>query len=132
MTGNRIVPGPSPDPETLPFWEAAARDRFVLPKCNQCGRVHWYPRGTCPFCLSSDIEWVASEGLGVIYSCTVFRRADPPYVVAYVELDEGLRLLTNIVADDPEQTAIGQKVKVVFLPASGASPQKVPFFTPIP
>lgn len=132
MTGNRIVPAPSPDPETLPFWEAAARDRFVLPKCNQCGRVHWYPRGTCPFCLSSDIEWVTSEGLGVIYSCTVFRHADQPYVVAYVELDEGLRLLTNIVADDPEQTAIGQKVKVVFLPASGASPQKVPFFTPIP
>ena len=115
-------------PETLPFWEAAAAGRLLLKFCRQCGRTHWYPRALCPHCHSSDLEWRESAGWGSVYSFTVVRRAEPPYVLAYVQLEEGPRLLTNIVDCDPDSVQIGQRVSVTFRPA--AEGRAMPVFRP--
>jgi uncharacterized protein len=107
-------------PETTPFWEATQQGKFVLPRCTQCSATLWYPKGFCPVCSSSSIEWVPSSGRGVIYSFSITRKgtgvwADhSPYVIAYVELDEGPRVLTNIVGCDVEEVHIGMLVSVVF------------------
>ncbi|MGL3104550.1 Zn-ribbon domain-containing OB-fold protein [Bradyrhizobium sp. BR 1432] len=104
------------NPETKPFWDAAAVDRFVLPWCLQCHRTHWYPRGVCPHCHSTELDWRESPGEGEIYSFAVNRRGKEPYVLAYVALNEGPIMLSNVVDADPAALSIGTKVKVVFKP----------------
>jgi uncharacterized OB-fold protein len=103
--------------ETAPFWEATAEGRLVLSRCLRCHATIWYPRAVCPECGSLDTEWYEASGRGTVYSFTVNRQRSyfaEPYVVAYVELDEGPRIMTNIVDVDPEDVAIGQPVRVVF------------------
>jgi len=110
---------PTPGRETKLFWEALADDRFVLPRCDRCGHVVWYPRQFCPVCHTMGVSWFEASGRGSIYSFTVVRQAygewKPfvPYVIAYVELHEGPRVLTNIVDCDPDSVAIGDPVEVV-------------------
>jgi uncharacterized OB-fold protein len=114
------VPAVPEAPELAPYWAAAAAGRLILPRCRQCAFVIWYPRTFCPACGGADVEWIDSPGLGTVYSCTVTRHGPGrykdvgPYVLAYVELDEGPRVLTNIVDCVPEQVAIGQRVAAVF------------------
>lgn len=116
-------------PEIRPFWEAARRGRLVLAHCKACDRPHWFPRVVCPLCGSRDIEWREASGHGTVYSVSVARRAAPPYALAYVTLDEGPTMLTNIVDCDVDRVAIGQKVKVVFKERPDALP--APMFTPV-
>jgi hypothetical protein len=110
----------NPVPELSPYWEAANRDVLVVPRCNVCGKAFWYPRPFCPFCHSTDLSWEESNGGASIYTFTVAQRgqgpweAVAPYVVAYVELDEGPKVLTNIVECDPATLAIGQRVSPIF------------------
>ncbi len=130
-----MTPGEAPrshsvKAEHAEFWDAAATGRLMLPKCRHCGGIHWYPREICPFCLSSDIEWQESAGLGSIYSSTVFRKGGNR-VIAYVELDEGLRLLTNIATDDLNAVRIGQRVRVEFAALMDASELRYPVFRPV-
>ena len=105
------------------FWDATAEGRLLLPKCQDCAGLIWFPRPFCPQCGSLNIDWVQASGKGTIYSFTVNRRGagdlveykDPvPYVLAYVELEEGPRIMTNIVGCDPDSVRIGQAVEVVF------------------
>ena len=109
-----------PNSENLQFFEGAEQGRLVLPRCTACGFVIWFPREICPACGSQDVDWFEASGNGSIYSCTVTRRIPgswgkaAPFVLAYVELDEGPRVMTNIVDCDPEQVAIGDRVKAVF------------------
>lgn len=104
-------------PEARPFWEAAARGELLGKACEDCGELHWYPRAVCPFCGSPRTVWRPLSGRGTVYACSTLRRADPPYTVAYVQLDEGPMLLTNLV-DMPESAMrIGAAVRVVFRPA---------------
>ena len=109
-----------PAPELTEYWEATKRDVLLVPRCQSCGKAFWYPRAFCPWCHSGDVDWNESPGTGSIYSFTVVERgAGPwaevvPYVVAYVELDEGPRLLTNLVEVDPARLAVGQRVRVIF------------------
>ena len=109
-----------PNSENLQFFEGAEQRRLVLPRCTACGFVIWFPREICPECGSQDVDWFEASGNGSIYSCTVTRRIPgswgkaAPFVLAYVELDEGPRVMTNIVDCDPEQVAIGDRVKAVF------------------
>ncbi|MBB4524931.1 Zn-ribbon domain-containing OB-fold protein (plasmid) [Rhizobium leguminosarum] len=112
------------------FWQAARAGRFILPKCIDCGQVHWYPRAVCPFCLSSEIGWQESRGLGHVYASTFFRRTDAPYVIAYVELDEGPRMLTTIVTGDVASISIGQRVQIHFA-ADDTVNGAYPVFRPI-
>lgn len=120
MSSALPVPEPSVNPETEPFWSAAGEGRLVLPRCDTCRSVIWYPRRFCPTCHGTEISWLDAMGEGTIYSFTIVRQAPGPwkeavpYVIAYVELDEGPRILTNIVGAEPESLAIGQRVSVVF------------------
>lgn len=114
-------PLPVVDPESAPYWAALKERRLILKHCRDCGRHHFYPRALCPHCHSDALEWSDARGTGSIYSYTVARRpagpafkADAPYVVAVVELDEGARMMTNIVTDDVESVRIGQRVAVAF------------------
>lgn len=113
-------------PETKPFWDAAAAGRFFLPSCRQCQRTHWYPRGVCPHCFSTEIDWKESTGEGEIYSFSVNRMEKEPYVLAYVSLREGPIMLGNVVDTDPTALSIGKKVRVVLKPIAGQAP--VPLF----
>jgi uncharacterized protein len=124
----RKIPAPTPTPETRVFWDAAAQGKFLLRRCTACGRAHWYPRPICPFCFSAATEWVEASGRGTIYSYSVMRRAPEPYVIAYVTLEEGPTMLTNLVDCDFDALAIGQAVKLKFSPSEGGPP--VPTFTP--
>jgi len=115
---NLPVFAPSPTPESKPFWDATGQGKILLPRCNDCGTVIWYPRTTCPDCMSSDVGWFEASGRGTIYSFAVVRRAGGPwrdalpYVLAYVELEEGPRVLTNII--DGIDLEVGQSVVAVF------------------
>ncbi|WP_342723841.1 Zn-ribbon domain-containing OB-fold protein [Bradyrhizobium sp. B097] len=113
-------------PETKAFWDAVAGGRFVLPRCRLCHRTHWYPRGICPHCFSTELDWHESSGDGEIYSFSVNRMGNEPYVVAYVALSEGPIMLSNVIDADPLTLSIGTRVKVAFRPAIGRLP--VPLF----
>jgi uncharacterized OB-fold protein len=124
----RKIPAPEPNPETKPFWDAAAQGRLLLKKCLACDQLHYYPRTICPFCGSDRTDWQPAAGTGSIYSWSVMRRAETPYCIAYVTLDEGVTMMTNIVGCDLDGIRIGQKVRVSFTPTDGGPP--VPTFTP--
>jgi uncharacterized OB-fold protein len=125
MSTNQTLPAPAPMvlPEVKIFWDATVQGRLLLPRCDACQTVIWYPRPFCVECASTRVSWFEASGRGQIYSYTINRRggANHPdfrgageYVLAYVELEEGPRVLTNIVECDPELVAIGQAVEVVF------------------
>jgi uncharacterized OB-fold protein len=119
------LPGlpPTPTADDEPFWTAAAAGKLILPRCAKCAIFIWYPKAVCPVCHATDIEWVPASGRGAVYSFTINHRAFgpwtdfAPYVIAYVELEEGPRVLTNIVGTDPGSVRIGQSVEAVFEPA---------------
>ena len=99
-----------------------------IKRCTACAKVHWYPRALCPYCLG-DTAWEDASGLGTVYSVSVTRRAGPiPYAIAYVTLDEGVTMLTNIVDADLDALRIGDRVKVCFKAAEGGF--AVPMFAP--
>jgi uncharacterized OB-fold protein len=136
----RVLPAPAPNvlPEVKPFWDATAEGRLVLPRCVECDTVVWYPRPFCPACASLKVRWVEASGRGTVYSFTINRRgqADLPayrdagvYVLAYVELEEGPRVMTNIVDCSPDEVRIGQKVEVVFHDTGQGS--ALPRFRPV-
>jgi uncharacterized OB-fold protein len=114
--------GLEPSPELAGFWEATNRGVLLLARCDACAKVIWYPRPFCSTCGSTEVSWFESSGRGAVYTYTVVRKSSPPfdavtpYVVAFVELDEGPRFLTNIVGCDPETVRIGQRVMVEFDP----------------
>src|SRR5262249_21907599 len=101
MAGSaRTIPAPPVNPETKPFWDAAAQGRLLIKRCTACDEPHWYPRALCPFCGSERTEWMEASGHGTIYAYSVFRRAQIPYAIAYVTLAEGPTMMTNIVDCD--------------------------------
>jgi hypothetical protein len=125
---DRTIPAPPVNPETKPFWDAAAEGRLLIKRCRSCGQAHYYPRAICPFCFVEATEWLPASGRGIIYSYSVMRRVPVPYAIAYVTLEEGVTMMTNIVDCDLDAIRIGQAVKVVFRPTEGGPP--VPMFTP--
>jgi uncharacterized OB-fold protein len=124
----RKITPPAINPETQAFWDAASQGKLLIKKCASCGEVHFYPRNICPFCFSDQTEWQESSGQGTIYTYSVMRRAPVPYAIAYVELAEGPRIMTNIVDCDLDRIKIGQSVRLVFKPSDGGPP--VPMFAP--
>ena len=127
-------PRPGVSWETRAFWEGCERGELVLQRCGRCSVIQHRPRALCASCLSSEILHFVASGRGTIYTYTIthqnqapgFREA-VPYVLAYVELDEGPRLLTNIVECALEQVRIGLPVQVDFADEDGFS---VPRFRP--
>ncbi|RDE04881.1 Zn-ribbon domain-containing OB-fold protein [Sphingomonas aracearum] len=130
MTGpandTRTLAPPAVNPETQAFWDAAAEGRLLLKHCLACGETHYYPRSLCPFCFSDRTEWREAAGTGEIYTVSVMRRgAGAPYAVAYVTLDEGPRMLTNL-RGDLDAFRIGDRVRVSFEATDGGP--TVPMF----
>lgn len=114
-------PLPHVDEESRPFWEALQRHELYIQKCRDCGDLRYHPRALCTNCLSSRTEWLRSKGTGKIYTFTVTNqnqapgfRESLPYVMAWVELDEGVKILTNIVDCPPQQVKIGMPVEAMF------------------
>jgi uncharacterized OB-fold protein len=103
---------PTPTPETAPFWAAAAAGRLSIQRCRTCGRHYFYPRSFCPACQSADVEWTDVSGRGRLVSYVINHRPlppadlDVPQVIALVELEEGVRMLTNIVDSPAEPAAL--------------------------
>ncbi|MCG8382521.1 MAG: OB-fold domain-containing protein [Gammaproteobacteria bacterium] len=114
--------------ESKPYWEAAINGKLLVKKCNTCGEVHHYPRTICPFCFSDNTTWTEASGRGAIYSYSVMRKATVPYVMAYVTLEEGPTMMTNIVECDVDALAIGQPVSVIFQDTGEGT--ALPMFTP--
>jgi len=117
-------PAPVLDSDSEEFWKATTEGRFVLQRCQDCDRFQYYPRARCAHCLG-PVEWVEASGRGTVYSFTVihqnFSRAFRhliPYVVALVDLEEGPRLMTNVVGCEPGEVSIGASVHVRFEPVS--------------
>lgn len=132
---------PAVDWESRAYWEGAGRGELVLQRCRACGVVQHRPRGVCASCLSGEIEHFVASGLGRVYTFSIVRqnqmpdfRDAVPYVVAYVALDEGPQLLTNIVGCEPSAVSIGMRVRVDFVPVPAdpraASPIDAPLAVP--
>lgn len=120
-------PLPVPNEDTAPFWEGCRQGQLLLKRCLACGAYRSYPAisVTCPRCLSMDYEWAPASGRGVVYTFGVARhtrdaawREEIPYTIALVELEEGVRLFTNVVGIDPQQVTLGLPVEVVFDPVT--------------
>lgn len=114
-------PLPRVDEESRGWLEGLARHEIWLQRCAACGALRFPPRALCPVCLSDAVQWIPSRGRGTVYSFTVtyqnhaagFRDA-VPYVLALVDLAEGVRLLTNVVGCAPDAVRVGMPVEVVF------------------
>lgn len=116
-------PLPIPDPVTQPFWDGLKRRELRIQRCVSCAQGVFYPRTGCPGCGSRTLEWITTAGRGTVHAFTIAHRGVPaafkgsaPYVVAMVELEEGARLMTNLVdvEPSPEAVRIGMAVEAVF------------------
>jgi uncharacterized OB-fold protein len=112
---------PVADLETAPYWEATRSGKLLVKECRACGRVYFYPRSHCPRCWSRDTTWRESSGSGTVYTFTVVYQNDLPpfrdrlpYVVAIVELEEGVRMTSNIEGISVEDVRCGMPVRVAF------------------
>lgn len=112
---------PIADLESKPYWDATASGRLLIKHCDACGRDFFYPRSHCPTCWSTDTSWKQASGRGRVYTFTIVRQNDLPpfkqrlpYVTAIVELEEGVRLTTNIEGCAPEDVRCDMPVQVAF------------------
>ena len=115
------LPRPLHTETSKPFWEGTKRHELMLPRCRKCGSMFFYPREVCPVCLSPDIEWQRVSGRGRLHSYTVIHQPanrafnqDVPYIYAMVQLDEGPRIISNLVECPIEQARIDMPVEATF------------------
>jgi len=104
-----------------PFWDGARAHRLVVQQCSACGHLRYPIAAVCPQCLSDATEWTALSGCGTVFARAVYHRAfganpvaDVPYVLAIVQLEEGPRMISDIVDAGPEDVDVGTPVEVVF------------------
>lgn len=114
-------PVPRPSPKSAPYWKAARGHRLEIQRCESCGQFWFPPSQSCPHCQATNFTWTPVSGRGKVFSFVTYHRVyhpafakEVPYVVALVELDEGPRLLSNIVGVPPEQVACDMPVQVTF------------------
>lgn len=127
MSGTK--PLPKPNSVTSPFWAACAAGRLTFQRCRACGHGQFPPRIACTACHRTALDLETASGRGTVYSATVVHRApieafkaDVPYVLAIVELEEGVRAMMNVRTDAPEAVRIGLPVQVFFEPAANGPP----------
>ena len=108
MELERPLPHPI-TPEARPYWDGLREHRLMLPRCRDCGKAFFYPRALCPFCHGAAVEWFQARGRGRLYSFEIAHqtmnkafKVKPPYVLAMVELEEGPRLMSNLINVAPE------------------------------
>jgi uncharacterized OB-fold protein len=124
---------PATTPETAPFWEAANQGVFLLQRCPDCGKTQYHYRALCCHCWSDNVEDFPSSGRGTVWTYSVVYRnntpgykEETPYVVGLVELEGGVKVVTNIIGCDPEAVTFGTKVEATF--AKADSGQHIPLF----
>jgi len=107
--------------ETRPFWEGTKKHKLVIQRCKDCGEFRFYPRTACIYCLSENTEWVEVSGKAKVYSFTIAHRParpafanDVPYNIAVIELEEGVRMTSNIVECENDDIKVDMPVEVVF------------------
>ncbi len=110
-----------------PFWEAARRHELVMPRCNTCSKIFFYPREQCPNCYSDDLGWTQVSGKGRLFAYTIVHQtghpafqAEAPHVYAIIQLNEGPKMPSNLVGCDIEEAAIDMPVEAVFDDVSDA------------
>ena len=113
MSFDRTPAAPAESPDNKVYFDGCREGKLIIGKCLDTGKFFHYPRHVSPWTLSNNVEFVEAKGTGVIYSFSVARGKEP-FSVAYVQLDEGPRMMTNIVECDLDALKIGQKVKVKF------------------
>ena len=131
----RLMEPPAPSEVSAPFWDATREQRLVLPWSTATGRAVWYPREVDPAAPDQPFDWREASGEGVVYAASVHHRTGPgrdpddgPYVVALVELPEGVRMMTNIVGCPPDEVTVGMPVRLVWHPLSDG--RHLPMFAP--
>ena len=113
-------PLPAPTLDSKGFWDGCKRHEILIQRCKDCGTLRHYPRPMCPKCNSMNTEWVKVSGKGKIYTWTVVHQpahpafTEVPYAVVIVELEEGVRMTSNMVGCQPDDLYIGMPVEVVF------------------
>jgi uncharacterized OB-fold protein len=128
-------PSPKPTPETEHYWEGTKLGELRIQRCHACGQAYFYPRPSCPFCFSTDVSWEVASGRARLHTYLISHRPAPgfaddvPYAIAVVELEEGPRMMTNIVEVEqtPEALVLDMDLAVDF-EARGA--QSVAVFRP--
>ena len=136
MTEEYIKPIPVVQPWTQEFWRATKNHELLIQKCLSCESLIFYPRKYCPECWSKDLGWQKASGRAKVFTFSIMRdmvepkfMADLPYVLAMVDLEEGIRMMTRIVQCDPEIVEIGLDVEVVFEDITGQ--HALPLFRPV-
>jgi uncharacterized protein len=123
---------PVPDAVSQPFWDGVAAGVLLLQRCRACGCHVFYPRAVCPHCTAGELVWVEASGRGRVHTFTVVHRApegyrdDVPYVVALVDLDEAVRMMTRLVDVEPAAVRVDLPVEVAI---RGEPP--LPCFRPV-
>ncbi len=108
------------DGDSRPYWEGLTQGELRIQRCAACSRGVFYPRSICPHCFSDQLTWIVASGKGTIYSYTVAHQAfgpfaaEVPFVVAIVELEEGVRMMTRIVDTPRERVKVGAPIQVTF------------------
>lgn len=126
---------PQPEADTEHWWDAAFEGRLLLRRCLECGVAHFYPRPFCPTCWSDRVEWVEASGRATLYTYSVVHRNDlppwpdrVPYVAAVVDLEEGPRMMTNVVDCAHDDLRVGMELDLTFRDLDDT--RRVPVFRP--
>jgi uncharacterized OB-fold protein len=125
---------PRPTPETQPFWDGCGEGELRLQRCRPCDAFYFPPRPFCPRCLSDDVAWEATTGRGTLHTYVINHRAapgfEPGYAIAVVQLDEGPRMMANIVGveNTPENLVLDMPLQVTFESRGDVS---VPLWEPV-
>jgi uncharacterized OB-fold protein len=136
MSDEYKAPLPRPTPESRPFWDGCKSHELRVQRCRACGDAYFYPRNVCPNCLSRDVEWIRASGRGKLHTFSVVHaggRNPPlelPFVLAVVELEEGPRMLSNLVGVSADPAAIRCDMPVVVEFADVTDQISLPRFRP--
>ncbi|SRR5579875_464440 len=129
-------PIPVPDEVSRPFFEGAREHRLMLQRCSACGSWHWPVKTRCPVCLSTEISWAQASGRGTLYTFALMHQiihpgfaSELPYNVAEVDLEEGVRVTSNIVGCSNDDLYIGMPLEVTFEDITGGV--SLPKFKPV-
>ena len=128
-------PLPVVQPWSEPFWEGTKNGKLFIQHCKDCDSNIFYPRKICPECWSDNLDWIESCGKGTISTfSTAYTLVEPcfedelPYTLGFIDLDEGIRMMSRIVDCEPEYITLGMRVEVTFVEREDFM---MPYFKPL-
>lgn len=135
MQFDMTKPIPVVQPWTEKFWEGTREGKYLIQHCKDCNTNIFYPRKFCPECWSGNLDWIEASGKGKIMTfSTAMSMVEPrfmdelPYTLAYIDLEEGVRIMSRIVECDPQDIKIGMEVEVIFIERENFM---LPYFRPV-